>query len=329
MNKTGLPHLTVLIATYNEEKRIEACLNSVVSQEYPKDKIEIVVVDDKSEDKTVDLVKKYTDKIYYSGRHFCEISRAMGIHKASHDLVFFIDGDNILPNDDFLINAVEPFLQEKDLVGSFPFRFHYDKNDPPSNRYCALFGINEPFQYYSKAREHLSYFEDAWVLQGDSTDKDKYYLVEFSKGSLLTLGAIGFLGRKDLMLGEIKEDFFFHSDAYNNLINQGHNKYAVVKQTVIHNHCSSSKQFFKKLLRNFKNFLMYKDQRDENWATGNKGTFILNVFLMTTFIVPLVDSIRGYMRIKDVAWFYHPFYCLGVVCMYSYATIKHALFGKV
>lgn len=53
-----LPMVSVLIPMYNEEQYIEGCLRSVLSQDYPHDKMEIHVVDSASEDGSVQLVQE-------------------------------------------------------------------------------------------------------------------------------------------------------------------------------------------------------------------------------------------------------------------------------
>ena len=51
--------LSVMVLTKNEEACITECLESVKWAD------EIIVVDDESTDKTIEIVKKYTDKIFY------------------------------------------------------------------------------------------------------------------------------------------------------------------------------------------------------------------------------------------------------------------------
>src|SRR3989344_775679 len=53
------PNVSVVIPAYNEEKNIEECVDSVFNSDYPKEKMEIIVVDDGSKDKTLRLLKKY------------------------------------------------------------------------------------------------------------------------------------------------------------------------------------------------------------------------------------------------------------------------------
>ncbi|MEJ2516384.1 MAG: glycosyltransferase [Gammaproteobacteria bacterium] len=57
-----LPLLSVVIAAHNEAKRIEGKLEDVLRQDYPADRLEIIVVSDASADGTDDLVRAYADR---------------------------------------------------------------------------------------------------------------------------------------------------------------------------------------------------------------------------------------------------------------------------
>ncbi|AEF97132.1 glycosyltransferase family 2 protein [Methanotorris igneus] len=54
--------VSVIIPTYNSEKTIGICLESIKNQTYKN--IEIIVVDKFSNDNTVEIAKKYTDKVF-------------------------------------------------------------------------------------------------------------------------------------------------------------------------------------------------------------------------------------------------------------------------
>ena len=61
-NKSKLsryPLFSVIVPAYNEEESIENTLKSLIDLEYPMDKIEIVVVNDGSTDKTSEMVKHF------------------------------------------------------------------------------------------------------------------------------------------------------------------------------------------------------------------------------------------------------------------------------
>ena len=56
---TSTPSVSILIAARNEAQNIAPCLESLLAQDYPKDKYEIIVIDDDSTDGTAAIVKRY------------------------------------------------------------------------------------------------------------------------------------------------------------------------------------------------------------------------------------------------------------------------------
>ena len=59
MNNSEL--VSVIIPVYNSEKYLEECLESIINQTYPN--IEIIAVDDGSEDSSLDILEQYSNKI--------------------------------------------------------------------------------------------------------------------------------------------------------------------------------------------------------------------------------------------------------------------------
>jgi len=57
------PVISVIIPTYCEEETIEGCLKSVVNQEFESGRIESIVVDSHSPDKTRELASRCADKV--------------------------------------------------------------------------------------------------------------------------------------------------------------------------------------------------------------------------------------------------------------------------
>jgi cellulose synthase/poly-beta-1,6-N-acetylglucosamine synthase-like glycosyltransferase len=55
------PFVTVVIAARNEEENIIQCLSDMVLQDYPRDRFEVIVADDHSEDHTVELCRNFID----------------------------------------------------------------------------------------------------------------------------------------------------------------------------------------------------------------------------------------------------------------------------
>ena len=59
--------ISIIIPVYNGEKKIEKCLSSIVRQEYPKELLEIIIVDDDSTDNTDDVIQQYLPLLKKNG----------------------------------------------------------------------------------------------------------------------------------------------------------------------------------------------------------------------------------------------------------------------
>ena len=53
----GLPSISIVIPTRNSEKTLERCLRSIDEQDYPKEKMKLIIVDAFSSDKTVEIAE--------------------------------------------------------------------------------------------------------------------------------------------------------------------------------------------------------------------------------------------------------------------------------
>src|SRR5262249_10020117 len=91
------PYVTVLITTYNYGRFIEQAIESVLSQVYPADRVQIVVVDDGSTDDTWEVVKKYGSRIEYYLKENGGQATALnlGFEKANGEIVALLDADDL------------------------------------------------------------------------------------------------------------------------------------------------------------------------------------------------------------------------------------------
>jgi glycosyltransferase involved in cell wall biosynthesis len=109
--------LSVCIITFNEEDRIERCLQSVCELAD-----EIIVFDSGSSDRTVEIVKRYTDTIWNTDWPGYGIQKQRALEQASGEWVLVIDADEAL--DERLQNAIRLLLnQEKITEAAFKLRW--------------------------------------------------------------------------------------------------------------------------------------------------------------------------------------------------------------
>ena len=122
------PGVTIIIPCFNEEEWIERTISSCINQDYPIDKLEVIVVDDCSNDRSVEKIKEIIAKLSNDAERFDTKYRlkyfiqeenlgkrdalSRGVKEAKHDLVVFVDSDSFL--DPFAIrNLVQPFKDSK------------------------------------------------------------------------------------------------------------------------------------------------------------------------------------------------------------------------
>ncbi|MCS7106304.1 MAG: glycosyltransferase, partial [Candidatus Aenigmarchaeota archaeon] len=111
-----LPGISIIIPTYNEEKTIAKTLEKLKKINYPKNKLEIIVVDDGSEDKTYEIAKKFASKrvkVFKKARKGKASALNFGIKKAKYEFVAVMDADSYLEKDT-LKNCIKYF--EKDVA---------------------------------------------------------------------------------------------------------------------------------------------------------------------------------------------------------------------
>lgn len=95
MNSTNIPLITIITVSYNAVKTIEDTIVSVLGQTY--NNIEYIIIDGGSTDGTLDIIKKYQDKItYWVSEPDKGIYDAMnkGIAKANGELIGIINSDD-------------------------------------------------------------------------------------------------------------------------------------------------------------------------------------------------------------------------------------------
>jgi glycosyltransferase involved in cell wall biosynthesis len=93
MENTTYPYVSIIIPVFNEEKYIKKCLESINNLKYPKDRYEIIIVDNGSTDNTALICKYFTKSIYILPKLNVSELRNYGAKQAKGKIYAFIDGD--------------------------------------------------------------------------------------------------------------------------------------------------------------------------------------------------------------------------------------------
>lgn len=334
---TTYPKVSVVVATFNSASTLSECLESVMTQKYPSRQIELIIADGGSKDRTFSIAKKFHAKVIHVDRtkQGAEYNRAIGAASASGELLLFIDHDNVLPHKLWLDSMVQPLRDDGKIVGVETMYYTYDPKDSMIGRYFSLFGANDIFAYYVGKADRLAHFYTSPAQYGvfrkaHVKEQSNYFVVDFSKNHIPTLGSNGFLVRKKILFAHANtspEDFF-HIDVNVDLIRKGFTRYAFIKDSL--HHKTDERGIYdylrrRKLFMEKYHFGTMSRRRYSLYEKGDLGNTIRFVFFSMTFVVPLADSIRGFLRVQDVAWFLNPLMCASLVILYGFAIIQRRI----
>ncbi len=120
------PTVTVLIAAYNEEKDISAKLENTLQIDYPKEKLEILVVSDCSDDKTDEIVESFAEsgvRLYRQPeRGGKTLAQNAAVERASGEIILFSDATTMYQPD--VLKQMLPNFADK-TVGCVAGRLIY------------------------------------------------------------------------------------------------------------------------------------------------------------------------------------------------------------
>ena len=90
-DKNDMPHISVIVCTYNGSATIKKCLEGISKIDYPN--YEVIVVNDGSTDHTADIVKTFDVKLISTKNQGLSSARNTGMYNASGEIIAYIDDD--------------------------------------------------------------------------------------------------------------------------------------------------------------------------------------------------------------------------------------------
>ena len=147
INEPSSPLISIIIRTKNEERWIDHCLSAIATQSIKN--YEIVLVDNNSDDQSVKIARKYTEKIinvtdFYPGRAIND-----GIRASSGKFIVIISGHCIPKNNLWLEHLIEPLKNDRTglLAGVYGRQEPLSSSSPLDKRdLTVVFGLDERTQ---------------------------------------------------------------------------------------------------------------------------------------------------------------------------------------
>jgi glycosyltransferase involved in cell wall biosynthesis len=317
--------VSVVIPTFNSQRYLDECLRSLREQDYPSDRVEIVIADAGSTDRTLAIARDHgVERIVDNPLQTGEAGKAAGLRAASGDLIALVDSDNVVVGSDWLTRMVSPFA-DPDVMGAEPRCWHYRREDHYINRWHALTGVADPLTLYIGNYCRESLVTGTWTgYPHRSERRDGWEKVTLDPRWVPVLGANGFVVRaavlRELQIG----DYLFDLDAVHEAVQRGHRVVALVDAPVRHYFCDGLAGFRRKTRRRGTDFLFFRSrgQRSYPWG-GRQRRGIVDFIVSTVLVVPIVlDAVRGWRRKPDPAWAFHPLAAWLTLGIYAVAVVR-------
>ncbi len=164
LGKENLPNVTVQLPIYNERYVVKRLIKAVIDLDYPKDKLEIQVLDDSNDD-TVDLVDELVDN-YGKDHNIKAIRREdrvgfkagalqYGLRLAKGEFLAIFDAD-FIPEPDFLLKSLGAFADKS--IGMVQTRWGHVNKDYSVLTKLQAFGLDAHFSIEQVGRSQAGSF---------------------------------------------------------------------------------------------------------------------------------------------------------------------------
>lgn len=329
----NLPTISIVTCTYNADLTLfEKVLKAIRSQTYPQKLIEHLVMDAGSDNGTVELARSYNCQVIIRPdlKEREQVRASLGFKMAKGQILLILQSDNLPPSRQWIEQMVQPFLENKNIFCTYSAHYSYKKNMSATTRYNALIGANDPLisSYFLDKIEKVPLTVKRYY-KGTIIDENKnYYVVKFNKDNFPPLGDNGQMVWRKVM-NKVNKDprKYIHLDTFARMFDLGYDTCGVVKNSIIHviapniftlvKRRIEIKNIFYDRRRNQRRYLIF------NWHSSRDRLILVKyIFYSLTFVIPLYQSVKGYMKIRDSAWFLHPFFCFLMLIGYGFSELK-------
>jgi len=316
------PKISFVICTLNCRDYTKRCIESIWRQDYPKNKIEIIVVDSYSNDGTIEIARKLGAKVILTKiRGYMEgkgMPKSIGCQKAKGDFIVTIDSDNALVEKDWIKKMIYPLTNNKNISLAIG-RMAVVKSDVVVNQYLSLVGT-DPFAIYGSIDPQIS------LGNLNLKNNGRYYTYNLTPSNLFILGGYGIMHKREAL----KSIGGYHRDVDNIYLLAKKNKanIAIVKNAHLHHLIATGvSDFLRKKLKWGKFYFNDKSQREFKWNQGlfgrfGKIRFVYEVLKDLSFFPEFLVSLKMFFREKEKAWLYHAPMTFATTLAYIIAYIK-------
>jgi len=300
----SLPQLSIIMPTLNAEAVLDNCLASVARQTYPREKIEIILADAHSRDRTREIAARHGAVVLDDNGKNMEEGKRLALGRARGSIIVFLDADNEITHPDYLELAVRALLANPQALGVES----YYPPSPQMSSFCAylthLLHISDPISWLISANP---------ILVARQGEIERWTLPDGCYS--YPLGANGFVFRRadleSVQAGEKFQDT--HVALF--LMKRGQREWLRLRGRGVHHYYIQTLwRFVQKRRRATVHFLRVQQEMPVNWMKERPAVPLwLAAVYCVTVAGPLWHTLRGLVRDRDPAWLWHLPACLGSV----------------
>jgi glycosyltransferase involved in cell wall biosynthesis len=320
------PLISVILPTLNAARVLDMCLAAIRAQDYPRHRIEIVMADAGSTDGTLDIAARHgVDRIVPNPLRTGEAGKAAAIDASSGDILALVDSDNILDDPSFFSRAAALFHDDTVDAVETPL-LDGRTSDSMVNRYCALLGMNDPIAYFLGSYNRYSHLSGRFTGMPlrSCAETPNAFIVEVDPAHVPSFGANGFLVRRRAIEGLAWSPYYFDIDVFQQMTAAGRGRIAVMKTGIRNLYCDTAAVFRRKQARRIRDYLHHArgNRRTYSYTAIPKSRYVLFVLATVTVLPLLLQSLQGYLRKPDRAWWFHPAACWITLGEYGWGVLR-------
>src|SRR6266700_3164931 len=250
------PKVSFLIPTLNAAGILANCLQSIRRQEYPPEKIEIIVADGGSADATRELAAQHGARVLDNPRRGYDSGKSVALAAATGEFVVFVDADNELSHPDFLNQSIAALRRYPEALGLES----YYLASPKMSSFCIylsqLLHISDPIAWLMSVKPVRVAVDGAierWTFPKDSF--------------AWPMGSNGFVFRRSDLSGLSLNDKFEDCAVVARMAQAGRREWLRVTNRGVHHYVASGlADFIRKRRRQTFHFLSLRGQGATSWT---------------------------------------------------------------
>ena len=166
------PLISIAIATFNSEQTLTLTLESIKNQDYPRKKVEILIIDGGSTDKTRSIAKKYHCRILENHKTELIFAKQIGFLKATGKYLIYLDSDEVLENSRSLSLKYLASQNTNQVKAVMPSGYKTPSKYSSINYYINEFGDPFTFFVYRESKGDNFLIKD-WLNKYKKVQEDK------------------------------------------------------------------------------------------------------------------------------------------------------------